>query len=143
MKKLNLMLLGALLSQTAFAQTGIKRYLYTYDGAGNIISRIKATPKRKLKAVTEQDSLMNNPEQNGQIHIRTNAFWSAVQIEIDGDVRDGDMLSVYTERGLYVASFRLESNKVTLNLSNLKKGTYLFRYSGDKKLYESKIAKTR
>ena len=64
-------------------------------------------------------------------------------VEIDGDVRDGDMLSVYTERGLYVASFRLESNKVTLNLSNLKKGTYLFRYSGDKKLYESKIAKTR
>lgn len=133
--------MGVLFSQIAFAQTSGKRYLYTYDGAGNIISRIKATSRLKLKAVAEQDSLMNSPKQNGLIHIRPNTSWSVVQIEIDGDVKNGDMLSVYTERGLYVASYKLESNKVTLNLSNLNKGSYLFRYNRNKNITECKIAK--
>ena len=38
MKKLYLMLLGALLSQTAFVQTSGGHFLYTYDGTGNITS---------------------------------------------------------------------------------------------------------
>ena len=141
-KKSKLLFLGVLCSQLAYSQTGTKCYMYTYDGAGNIISRVKATPRNKPKAMFDLDDLTNYSKQSGLIHIKPNTSWSAVQIEIDGNVKNGDMLSIFTDKGLYVTSFKLESNKVTLNLSKLKKGTYLFRYNRDKNVTESKIVKT-
>lgn len=136
MKKLNLMLLGALLSQTAFAQTSGGHFLYTYDGTGNITSRVRTYIRRSQNVSTK------NTDEETLVKIKTNASWSEVQIEINKDVKDGDMLYIYTDKGLLVASLRLETNNVFFNLSNFKKGTYLFRYNRDKNITESKIVKT-
>ena len=135
-KSLKLMLLGVLLSQYAFAQTNGNRFLYTYDGAGNITSRVRTYIRRNQKALSK------SPEEEPQVSIKTNASWSDVQVEINQEVKDGDMLYIYTDRGLLVASLRLESSSVSFNLSNFKKGTYLFKYSRNKKVTESKIIKT-
>lgn len=130
------MLLGVLLSQYAFAQTTGEHFLYTYDGAGNITSRVRTYIRRNQKALSK------SPEEETQMNIKTNASWSDVQVEINQEVKDGDMLYIYTDRGLLVASLRLESSSVSFNLSNFKKGIYLFRYSRNKNVTESKIVKT-
>lgn len=128
--------MGVLFSQIAFAQTSGDHYLYTYDGAGNITSRVRTYIRRNQKA------LEKSLEEETQINIKANATWSEVQVVINEEVKDGDMLYIYTERGLLVASLRLESNNTSFNLSNFKKGTYLFRYSRNKNITESKIIKT-
>jgi YD repeat-containing protein len=118
------------------AQVNGEHYLYTYDGAGNITSRIKTIVRRNQKALVRDEG------EETLINIRANATWSEVQVVINEEVKDGDMLYIYTERGLLVASLRLESNNTSFNLSNFKKGTYLFRYSRNKNITESKIIKT-
>jgi len=136
MKKTKLLLLGVFFSQLAFAQTTGGHFLYVYDSAGNITSRVKTIVRRSQSVLNDSSS------EEKQVSVKTNASWSEVQVEINGDVRDGDMLFIYTENGLLVASLRLESNSVSFNLSNFKKGTYLFRYSRNKNVTESKIVKT-
>ena len=136
MKKLYLLLLGVLFSQIAFAQTSGNHYLYTYDGAGNITSRVRTYIRRNQKV------LEKSLEEVTQINIKANASWSDVRVVINEEVKEGDMLYIYTDRGLLVASLRLESNDVSFNLSDFKKGTYLFRYSRNKNVTESKIMKT-
>ena len=135
-KDFKLLLLGIMLSQYAFAQTTGDHFLYTYDGAGNITSRVRTYIRHNQKALSK------SPEEETQMNIRTNASWSDVQVEINEEVRDGDMLYIYTDRGLLVASLRLESSSVSFNLSNFRKGTYLFKYSRNKNVTESKIIKT-
>ena len=135
-KKTKLLLLGVLFSQIAFAQTSGDNFLYTYDGAGNITSRVRTYIRRNQKALSK------GPEEETQVNIKTNASWSDVQVEINEEVKDGDMLYIYTDRGLLVASLRMESSNVSFNLSNFKKGTYLFKFSRNKKVTESKIVKT-
>ena len=135
-KKTKLLLLGVLFSQIAFAQTSGDNFLYTYDGAGNITSRVRTYIRRNQKALSKSS------EEETQVNIRTNASWSDVQVEINEEVKDGDMLYIYTDRGLLVASLRMESSNVSFNLSNFKKGTYLFKFSRNKKVTESKIIKT-
>lgn len=142
MKRTKLILLGTLLSQAAFAQTGGRHYLYSYDGAGNIISRLKATARNSQDADTDNDTANKNQQGDCQVYIKANESWSEVQIVIDGEIKQGDRLFIYTSTGIYVTSFRLESNKVTLNLSYLRKGTYMFRYSRNKKVTENKIVKS-
>ena len=139
--KTKLILLGTLLSQAAFAQTNGRHYLYSYDGAGNIISRIKTTQRYEQEDDSDNDNTDNRQENDTQINIRTYASWSEVQIEIDGEIKQGDRLSIYTSNGLFVATFRVQSNTFTLNLSKLRKGTYLFRFSRNKRITESKIVK--
>lgn len=136
MKKTKLFVLGTLLSLAASAQTVGTHYLYTYDGAGNITSRVKTIVRNG------QNVLSKSPEEETQVSIKTNASWSKVQVEINNEVKDGDMLYIYTDRGVLAASLRLETNNVSFNLSNFKKGTYLFRYSRNKNVTESKIVKT-
>lgn len=131
-----LLLLGVLFSQIAFAQTSGEHFLYTYDGAGNITSRVRTYIRRNQKA------LEKSLEEETQINIKANASWSDVRVVINEEVKEGDMLYIYTDRGLLVASLRLESNDVSFNLSNFKKGTYLFRYNRNKNITESKIIKT-
>ncbi len=135
-KKTRLLLLGVLFSQIAFAQTSGDHYLYTYDGAGNITSRVRTYIRRNQKV------LEKSLEEETQINIKANASWSDVRVVINEEVKEGDMLYIYTDRGLLVASLRLESNDVSFNLSDFKKGTYLFRYSRNKNVTESKIMKT-
>ncbi len=135
-KKTRLLLLGVLFSQIAFAQTTGEHFLYTYDGAGNITSRVRTYIRRNQKALSK------SPEEEPRVSIKTNASWSDVQVEINQEVKDGDMLYIYSDRGLLVASLRLESSSVSFNLSNFKKGTYLFKYSRNKNVTESKIVKT-
>ena len=134
--KTKLILLGTLLSQTAFAQTNGRHYLYSYDGAGNIISRTKTLQRSEQKDDSDNDNTDNRQENDTQINIRTYASWSEVQIEIDGEIKQGDRLSIYTSNGLFVATFRVQSNTFTLNLSKLRKGTYLFRFSRNKRITE-------
>ncbi len=141
MKKTQLILLGTLLSQAAFAQTGGRHYLYSYDGAGNIIFRFNTTVRNEQDTDTD-DTANKNQQSYCQVYIKANESWSEVQIEIDGEVKQGDRLFIYTSNGIYVTSFRIESNKVTLNLSYLRKGTYMFRYSRNKKVTENKIVKS-
>ena len=136
MKKSTLLILGLLLSQTMYAQVNGEHYLYTYDGAGNITSRVRTIIRRNQKALVRDEG------EETLINIRANATWSEVQVVINEEVKDGDMLYIYTERGLLVASLRLESNNTSFNLSNFKKGTYLFRYSRNKNITENKIAET-
>ena len=141
MKKTQLILLGTLLSQAAFAQTSGRHYLYSYDGAGNIISRFRTTVRNGENTDTNDEIANRDPDNDCQVSIKANESWSEVQIEIDGEVKQGDRLFVYTSNGIYVTSFRLESNKVTLNLSCLRKGTYMFRYSRNRNVTENKIVK--
>ena len=142
MKRIELLLLGTLLSQTTFAQTGGRHYLYSYDGAGNIISRIKTNIRFGQDSDSDDEIINKNQESDCQVYIKANESWSEVQIVIDGEIKQGDRLFIYTSNGIYVTSFRLESNKVTLNLSYLRKGTYMFRYSRNKKVTENKIVKS-
>lgn len=134
-------MLGTLLSQAAFAQTSGRHYLYSYDGAGNIISRLKTIVRNGENTDTNDEIANRDPDNDCQVSIKANESWSEVQIEIDGEVKQGDRLFVYTSNGIYVTSFRLESNKVTLNLSCLRKGTYMFRYSRNRNVTENKIVK--
>ena len=134
-------MLGTLLSQAAFAQTSGRHYLYSYDGAGNIISRFRTTVRNGENTDTNDEIANRDPGNDCQVSIKANESWSEVQIEIDGEVKQGDRLFVYTSNGIYVTSFRLESNKVTLNLSCLRKGTYMFRYSRNRNVTENKIVK--
>lgn len=135
-KKTKLLLLGVLFSQFAFAQTSGEHFLYTYDGAGNITSRVRTYIRRS------QNVLAKGTDEETLVNIKANASWSDVRVVINEEVKEGDMLYIYTDRGLLVASLRLESNDVSFNLSNFKKGTYLFRYSRNKNVTESKIIKT-
>ena len=142
MKKTKLFLLGTLLSQAASAQTGGTYYHYSYDAAGNIISRNKTLLRESQNEDSENDDTKKHQEDDCQMSIRTNESWSEVQIEIDGDIKQNDRLLIYTSDGFFVASYRLQSNKFTLNLSRLRKGTYLFRFNRNKNVTESKIVKT-
>ncbi len=140
MKKINVFLLGTLLSQWTFAQSG-NRYLYSYDNAGNIISRFITFLRGGQNDMSNNDTMDNYREEDSFVTIRTDALWSDVQIEISGDITSGDMLSIYTSEGFFVMSFRIESHRFSLNLSTFRKGTYLFRFKLNKKTFKKKLIK--
>jgi hypothetical protein len=141
MKAIKLILLGTMLSQGAFAQTVVRHYLYTFDSVGNIISRTRTIARDGQNEDSDDDDTKNRMEDDGQVTIKTDVSWSEVQIEINGEIKQGDRLSIFTAEGMFVASFRIQSNKFTLNLSRLRKGTYLFRFSRNKRITECKIVK--
>jgi hypothetical protein len=142
MKKLKLFLLGALFSPTTFAQITGNRYLYSYDSAGNIISRFITFLRDEQNDNSDNDTFNNNSgEEDNRVTVRTDPSWSNVQIEIDGEITQGDMLSIFTSDGFFVKSFRIESNMFSLNLSMLREGTYLFRFRLNKKIIRRKYLK--
>ena len=137
MKKL--FLLGILFSQACYAQTNGKHYLYSYDSAGNIITRFKTLLRNGQEDDSDNDN--TNKDKDSGVRIKTDASWSEVQVEIDGEIRQGDILSIYTSVGFPVATFPIESSRFCLNLSSLKKGIYLFRFNRSGKISESKLFK--
>jgi len=143
MKKLKLFMLGILLSQMAFAQSPAYRIVCKYDNAGNITSIAKESVPRRAKAlqkdkVTGVDDIKNDTK----VNVKTDASWHKVQIDIMGKVSQGDVLSVYSANGVLFATIPLETNSLTLDLSQLSKGAYVFKFSVNKKLSERKIFKT-
>lgn len=142
MKKLKLFLLGALFSPTTFAQTGGNHYLYSYDTAGNIISRFKTLLRDGQNDMSDNDSINSDTrEEDNRVTVRTDALWSNVQVEIEGEITQGDMLSIFTSDGFFVKSFRIESNMFSLNLSMLREGTYLFRFRLNRRIIRRKYIK--
>lgn len=142
MKRIKLFILGTLLSLAAFGQMSSPHYKYYYDNAGNIISRF-ITFLRNEHNNTYADETINNREDDIRLTVRTDASWSSVQIEIDGEIASGDMLSIYTSEGFFVKSFRIASNSFSLNLSSLREGTYMFRFRINKKHTYRKLIKER
>ena len=138
MKRIELLLLGTLLSQAAFAQTGGRHYLYSYDSAGNIISRTKTNLNNRQK----NDDEINKLEKGGKVRIKTDDSWAEVLIEIMEEVKKGDVLTIYTSEGRPVTTFQLQSNTLSLNLSELREGTYFFRFKLNRKQLYYKFVKT-
>lgn len=143
MKKLKLFMLGVMLSQMAFAMPPTYRIVYTHDNAGNLVSRVKTLYQRRAKALQEEDAtLVNGIENDTKVSVKTDATWHKVQVDIMGEVSQGDVLSVYSADGVLFATIPLETNSVTLDLSQLHRGTYVFKFSVNKKPSERKIFKT-
>lgn len=141
MKTYKLILIVTFISHTASAQINTRHYLYSYDSAGNIISRVK-TINRDGQNVNSDDDDTNNRQGNDcQVIIKTDLSWSEVQVEIIGEIKQGDKLTIYTSEGHFVSAIRIQSNTFILNLSKLRKGTYLFRFSRNRNVSESKIVK--
>lgn len=115
-------------------------YVYTYDSAGNVISKklFSATHQPQCQIADDYDS---QPSQF--VSINTDEGWSTVHIKITGEIMDGDMLYIYSSRGLLIQSIRLSQAEFTLNLSDLEKGIYIFCFqlSGEKK--ETKYHKNK
>lgn len=143
MKRIKLFILGTLLSLAAFCQTSAPHYKYYYDNAGNIISRFITFLRNEHSNMFADEAIDNNGEDDIRLTVRTDASWSSVQIEIDGEIASGDMLSVYTSEGFFVKSFRIASNSFSLNLSSLREGTYLFRFRINKTHTYKKFIKER
>lgn len=143
MKKVKLFMLGVMLSQMAFAQPPSYHYVYTHDQAGNLISRVKTLYQRRAKALQEDEVTgVNGIESGPKVSIKTDATWHKVQVDIMGEVNQGDILSVYSADGVLFATIPLKSNSLSLDLSQLHKGTYVFKSSVNKKISECKIFKT-
>ena len=142
MKKLKLFMLGVMLSQMAFALPPAYRIVYTHDSAGNVVSRVRVAYQNRAKALQEEDVTgINDIENDTKVSIKTDATWSKVQVDIMGEVSQGDILSVYDAGGALYATIPLETNSLSLNLSKLHKGTYVFRFSINNKPSENKIIK--
>ena len=125
-----------------FAMPPTYRYVYTYDQAGNLISRVKTLYQRRAKALQAEDVTgINDIGNDTKVSIKTDATWSKVQVDIMGEVSQGDILSVYDAGGTLYATIPLETNSLSLNLSKLHKGTYVFRFSINNKPSENKIIK--
>lgn len=142
MKKLKLFMFGVLLSQIAFAQTRNYHIEYKYDNAGNLVQRIKRFDRKKAKELQEDDVTAVNSIENGkQIKIKADATWSKVQIDITGELSQNDVLSIYGAEGILFTTVPLETNSLSLNLSKLHKGTYIFKFNVNNKSSERKIIK--
>ena len=143
MKKLKFFMLGVLLSQMAFAQSPTYRIVYKYDNAGNITSMVKKSIPRRAKAQQkDEETGVNSIENDTKVSVKTAATWHKVQVDIMGELSQGDVLSVYSADGVLFATIPLETNSVTLDLSQLHRGTYVFKFSVNKKPSERKIFKT-
>lgn len=140
MKRIKVVLLGTIVFQATFAQTRNLHHLYSYDGAGNTILRVN-TFRYGQNDMSDNDNTNNNREEDSRVTIKTDASWSEVLLEIIGDITQSDMLSIYTSDGFFVMSYRIESNKFSLNLSTLREGTYLFRFRLNKKISQKKYIK--
>jgi len=143
MKKLKLFMLGVLLSQMAFALPPAYRIVYTHDNAGNLISRVRTTYQRRAKALQEEEVTDEKGIENDtKVYVKTDATWHKVQVDIMSEVTQDDVLSVYSADGVLFATIPLETNSLSLDLSQLHKGTYVFKFSLNKKPSEYKIFKT-
>ena len=143
MKKLKLFMVGILLSQMAFAQPPAYRIVCTHDNAGNLISKVRTLYQRRAKALMEEEVTgVNDIKNDTKVNVKTDATWHKVQVDIMGEVSQGDVLSVYSANGVLFATIPLETNSLTLDLSQLSKGTYVFKFSVNKKASERKIIKT-
>lgn len=142
MKKLKLFMLGVMLSQMAFALPPAYRIVYTHDSAGNVVSRVRVADRNRAKAQQEDVTGINDIENDAKVAIKTDATWHKVQVDIMGDVSQGDVLSVYSADGVLFATIPLVTNSLTLDLSQLHKGTYVFKFSVNNKPTERKIIKT-
>ena len=120
MKRIKLIILGSLLSLAAFCQTITPHYKYYYDNAGNIISRFITFLRNEHNNMFADETIDNNREDDIRLIVRTDASWSSVQIEIDGEIASGDMLSIYRSEGFFVKSFRIASNSFFLTVSIVK-----------------------
>lgn len=138
MKRSGIVLLVALFSHSPFAQTSSNHYLYFYDGGGNIISRVKTLLRDGQNDMSDNDSMRG---EDNRVTIKADASWSEVQIEIIGEIMQGDILFIHTSEGFLVKIFHIESNKFSLNLSALREGTYLFRFKLSKKQSQIKYLK--
>lgn len=143
MKKLKLFMLGVLLSHMAFALPPTYRIVYTHDNAGNVVSRVRVADQNRAKALQQDDVTgVNDIESGTKVSIKTDATWHKVQVDVMGDVSQGDVLSVYSADGVLFATIPLVTNSLTLDLSQLHKGTYVFKLSVNNKPTERKIFKT-
>ena len=141
MKVRNMFLLGLLFPLVNHAQTIGSYYLYTYDNAGNITSREKTLSQNRQRKASDDDVTRRNADADSLVTIKADAAWSEVQIEIKGEILPGETLSIYTSEGFFVTFLRVESNKFSLNLAYLQKGTYLFRFHRNRKLIQKKYIK--
>ena len=141
MKVRNLLLLGILFPLVNHAQTIGSYYLYTYDNAGNIISRERTQSQNRQRNSSGDDVAGKDADADSLVTIKADASWSEVQVEIKGEVSPGETLSIYTSEGFFVTFLRVESNKFSLNLAYLQKGTYLFRFHRNRKLIQKKYIK--
>ena len=141
MKPIVILLMGALFPMSGFAQTVGSYCLYTHDNVGNIISREKALSQNRQRSVSNEEAASRNAGADSLVTIKADASWSEVQIEIKGEISSGETLSIYTSEGFFVTFLRVESNKFSLNLAYLQKGTYLFRFRRNKNLIQQKIIK--
>lgn len=142
MRKMLLFLLGGVFSQAFFAQTNWDRYLYSYDDAGNIISRFICFHSRdEQNDMSDNENTNDDNKENSRVNIKTDVIWSEVQIEITGEITQSDILSIFTSDGLFIMSYRIVSNKFSLNLSTFRKGTYLFRFKLNREISRKKLIK--
>ena len=141
MKVRNLFLLGILFPLGNHAQTIGSYYLYTYDNAGNIISREKLLSQNRQRSASNDEVIGKGADADSLVSIKADAAWAEVQIEIKGEISPGESLSIYTSEGFFVTFLRVESNTFSLNLAYLQKGTYLFRFHGRGKLIQKKYIK--
>ena len=123
------------------AQTAENYYQYSYDNVGNIIFRGKTNHQNRQEDVFGHIISNGHAEADSLVMIDADPFWSEVKIELKGEIKTDESMSIYTSDGVFIASFRIPSNKFSLNLSTLRKGTYMFRFYGNKTQIQKKYIK--
>jgi len=122
----------------------VNTYLrFYYDNAGNIIKKERYTSLREnTQDEAENESFAETLFDNYNISIKTDVSWNNVSISILGDLESSkSSLSIYNMYGVNCYTLYLRSNYMTINLSTLPKGIYLFYITIDGTTVTKKLIK--
>lgn len=115
-----------------------KRYTYRHDSAGNMTCRSIVRQSRRLPDADQQaGEMMEFPT------VKTDDAWTDVRIHIPGEVQEGDILLICTPNGLLVRTISITRTEITLDLSSLHRGAYVFTFRTSGKSTDMKINKRR
>ena len=101
---------------------------YTYDDAGNVIlKRYYYVPLSNNRNIDEEEQQLVN---DTEVFITANENWGQVTINIVGCIDYGQAsLNIINMSGISHYSGKLNGNSLTLDLSSLSRGIYLFHFS--------------
>lgn len=132
------LLLYFMLFGASMAHADGKKFVYRYDAAGNIIGRSIVRQSRRLPDADQQaGEMMEFPT------VKTDDAWTDVRIHIPGEVQEGDILLICTPNGLLVRTISITRTEITLDLSSLHRGAYVFTFRTSGKSTDMKINKRR
>ena len=115
---------------------------FSYDNAGNTTSIICSLQYKNLNSQDTDDRRSQSLINDYEVSVVADNSWERIVVNVIG-ANENPTLNVYNLSGVECFSQTMDGMSVTINLSSLKKGVYLFRFSTSEYTKTYKLVKRK